>query len=422
MKNIILISSMLSLALTQTIIAQSPVPSAQPNDYSISLLAKGKVDMCKGAIIAPSWVLTAKHCATSKLSHVTDGKLQDKVKIDKKIRFKKSDIALLKLVNPVFNKKDAVLLSAQPLLKKYGELDYKKVTHNARRGTPWINENLVLRAKNLKNLKSLTPVGKAGSSGSPWVVSTDVGDVVVGVTHGGGYAPQVSLAKSWIDVTLKTYTPNEHIKWVKKVVEESSLVSAQPNDYSISLLAKGKVDMCKGAIIAPSWVLTAKHCATSKLSHVTDGKLQNKVKIDKKIRFKKSDIALLKLVNPVFDKKNAVMLSAQPLLKEYGKLDYRKVTHNARRGTPWINENLILRAKNLKNLKSLTPVGKAGSSGSPWVVSTDVGDVVVGVTHGGGYAPQVSLAKSWIDAALKVYTPNEHIKWLTDREMILDAQ
>jgi len=207
-----------------------------------------------------------------------------------------------------------------------------------------------------------------------------------------------------------------------ETTEELKTVSAKPNDYSVSLLARGRADMCKGVIIAPSWVLTAKHCATTKLSHVTDGKRKDKVKIDKKLRFKKSDIALLKLKNPVFTDEKIVMLSAEPLLREYGKLDYRKVTHNASRGTPRVYGNLKLRANNLKTLKSLTPVGKAGSSGSPWVVSTDIGDVVVGVTHGGGRAPQVSLAKSWIDEALSTYTPQESVKWLTDREMIINAQ
>jgi len=214
----------------------------------------------------------------------------------------------------------------------------------------------------------------------------------------------------------------EPIDSTEEIVEETPIFSANPNDYSISLLTKGKIDICKGAIIAPSWILTAKHCAVTNLNYVTDGKRKEKVKIDKKIRFKRSDIALLKLVKPLFENKNIVMLSAKPLLKEFGKLDYKKVTHNASRGTPRVYGNLSLRANNQKTLKSLTPVGKAGSSGSPWVVTTDVGDVVVGVTHGGGRAPQVSFAKSWMDATLKAYTPDEHIKWLTDREMILNAQ
>ena len=130
----------------------------------------------------------------------------------------------------------------------------------------------------------------------------------------------------------------------------------------------------------------------------------------------------MKLVTPAFSDKNIVVLSAKPLLKEYGEIDYKKVTHNASRGTPRVYGHLRLKTNSIKSLKSLTPVGKAGSSGSPWVVNTDIGDVVIGVTHGGGLAPQVSFAKLWIDNMLKKYTPNEKIKWLTNRDTILEAQ
>ena len=196
----------------------------------------------------------------------------------------------------------------------------------------------------------------------------------------------------------------------------------KPKDYSVSLLTKGSVDICKGVIIAPSWILTAKHCVSTKLSHITNGERKDKLKIDKKIRFQRADMALLKLKKPVFLAKNIVTLSAQPLLKEYGIIDYKKVTHNASKGMPRVYTELKLKVKSQRGLKSLTPAGISGSSGSPWVVNTDIGDVVIGITHGGGRAPQVSLAKKWIDTVLKKNTPDETVKWLNNRDVIIQSQ
>jgi len=199
--------------------------------------------------------------------------------------------------------------------------------------------------------------------------------------------------------------------------------SAKPNDYSVSLLRKKGSDICKGVIIAPSWVLTAKHCATKNLTFVTDKKLRNKKRVVKKFRFKKgADIALLKIANAPFDEKSTAIVLGKALRADMGKLTYKKVTHNTKKGTPKIYHSLTLVAKNTRVLKSLTPKGKAGSSGSPWVVDTDMGDVVIGVTHGGARAPQIAQAKKWINALISKNTPNETVKWITDIDTILEAQ
>ena len=199
------------------------------------------------------------------------------------------------------------------------------------------------------------------------------------------------------------------------------VTTSNPNDYSVSILS-GNADICKGAVIAPSWILTAAHCVTKGTGYVTTTKVKDKKRIAKKFKFKQGDIALLKIYNAPFKEKNAIKLLAKPLLQEYGVLDNIKVTHNAKRGTPAVYGNLKLRVNNKRTLKSLTPKGKAGSSGSPWVVKTDYGHVVVGVTHGGGRAPQVSQARKWIDKIVKKHTPNEEVNWLEDRDIILEAQ
>ncbi|MFZ9089125.1 MAG: hypothetical protein ACO3FE_03450, partial [Planctomycetaceae bacterium] len=56
----------------------------------------------------------------------------------------------------------------------------------------------------------------AGSSGGPWIIhSAAVGDVLVGITHGGGYAPQVAWAAEWIQETV-THRSSDRLYWATK--------------------------------------------------------------------------------------------------------------------------------------------------------------------------------------------------------------
>jgi hypothetical protein len=56
-----------------------------------------------------------------------------------------------------------------------------------------------------------------GSSGSPWVIhSTQVGDVLVGITHGGGRAPQVAFVARWLQQSVATHS-SDQLVWASKV-------------------------------------------------------------------------------------------------------------------------------------------------------------------------------------------------------------
>jgi len=198
--------------------------------------------------------------------------------------------------------------------------------------------------------------------------------------------------------------------------------STNPNEYSVSLFAN-KRNICKGVIIAPSWVLTAKHCTTRKLNFVTESKKKNRVKIVRKFKFKNhADIGLLQIANAPFGNRMPVRLLSKSLLPSYGVLDGFKVTHNSKKGVPTVYKNLKIKPISKKRLRLLNPAGKPGSSGSPWLVKTDIGDVVVAVTHGGGFGPQVSQAKEWIDSTVSRYTPSENVNWLSDTDILLRRQ
>lgn len=88
----------------------------------------------------------------------------------------------------------------------------KKVSGNmAWRGIPAVGKGDHLAVPNKKNRK-----GKAGSSGSPWVIhSPQVGDVLVGITHGGGRAPQVAYAARWIQQSVTRHS-SDRLVWATK--------------------------------------------------------------------------------------------------------------------------------------------------------------------------------------------------------------
>lgn len=208
---------------------------------------------------------------------------------------------------------------------------------------------------------------------------------------------------------------------LSSIAYAKKITTSNPNDYSVSLLS-GKSAFCRGAIIAPSWILTAGHCITTGLNGITNSKIRYKKRVLHKFKFKHGvDIGLIHIQNKAYQKKKAIRLLAKPLLIDYGHLRCQKITHAAHRGTPAIY-NLTFRAYSKKMLKTSNPKGIAGSSGSPWIMKTDVGDILVGITHGGGVAPQVAQTKEWINELIHTYTPNEKVKWLKNRDEILIAQ
>ena len=61
---------------------------------------------------------------------------------------------------------------------------------------------------------------------------------------------------------------------------------------------------------------------------------------------------------------------------------------------------------------------KAGSSGGPWLIhSQQIGDVLVGITHGGGFAPQVAYAATWIQESVSRHS-NDRLMWATKKQTL----
>jgi len=175
-------------------------------------------------LISPTWAITAKHLASKK------AKTPDKVNViisfgagkGKNRQVRKAylcpgtDIALVQLARPIAGIAPAALCKTR-LNKKHGRFRFTfvsrgnglKVVRNR-----WGKGNGE-RIYHSKDAKGQRP-GKAGDSGGGWVFEQDapVPDILFAVIHGGGFGPQPSANRKWIDKTMAD--SGEKATWLAK--------------------------------------------------------------------------------------------------------------------------------------------------------------------------------------------------------------
>ncbi len=142
-------------------------------------------------LISPSWAITAKHVASKKaktpdkvnvIISFGGGKGKENRQVKKAYLCPDADIALVQLARPITN--------------RWGKGNGERIYHS-------------------KDANGQRP-GKAGDSGGGWVFEQDSPkpDVLFAVIHGGGFGPQPSANRKWIDKTMAN--SGEKATWLAK--------------------------------------------------------------------------------------------------------------------------------------------------------------------------------------------------------------
>jgi hypothetical protein len=165
-------------------------------------------------LIAPDWVITAKHVATKVIANPDASRVTVhfqtpagvfSAKVVAAFGADDADVALARLDRPLTNV-PVIALASNALPQ--GRL--AKITMIGHSGDKHALFDRLCRLKNddlVRVERGETGTLKGGDSGGAWISggTNAVDAVLVGIVHGGGHAPEVSRLRTWIDATLAAH-------------------------------------------------------------------------------------------------------------------------------------------------------------------------------------------------------------------------
>ncbi len=185
---------------------------------------KGGTGVGAVTLISPSWAITAKHLASKKaktpkqvnvILSFGGGKKHNR-QVKKAYLCPGADIALVRLARPITAITPSALCRTR-LNKKHGRFRFTFVSRGnglkvARKRWGKGNAKRIYHSKDAKGQRP----GKAGDSGGGWVFEQDSPkpDVLFAVIHGGGFGPQPSANRKWINKTMAN--SGEKATWLAK--------------------------------------------------------------------------------------------------------------------------------------------------------------------------------------------------------------